>query len=499
MTPLMFLSLVGLVYSIVYLLDTLLRSHPSTSLWYLIKLRSLGLDVSLFQVKWSTARYNSTFQRLSQIHPRLVRVWYSLGAVFSSLLILPSVLLLLHSLHQHISPRHTNSTSSSDRVVLQPILPGVNLPPSELVYYLTSLLACSVYHETGHAVAAYNCGVRVLCAGLVVLAIFPAAYVELPTEQLQSMSHLHQLRVFSAGVWHNTVLAVFAWLLASTAPTLLSPGYAWGDGVMVVRVELGSSLEGPSGLMVGDVIKAIQGRPVNNIRDYKVVLAEVITRVQGGLCVEDELVQELRVTGGAKCCPSERTDSLCFTNIRTEQSDCLPVRTVYSRTGGRTCDSWDPFDSQEDVCGEKAACMVPQFGDNTTKLVMVRRREQKDFLFIGNPAEIYSYSEITEYVPKYSFLPLALPDMLVKLCNYMAAFSAALAVLNVVPSYLLDGQHMARVLVEMFLGSFTEKARTNVTIGVTVFGTVLIFTNILLGLKSVLTSGGDSLVSFSTV
>lgn len=490
----MFLAILGLVYSLMYLVDTLLRSHPSTSLRYLIKLRSLGLEISLFQVKWSTPRYNSTFQWMSQIHPALVRVWYSVGALVSTLLILPSILLLMHSLHQHLVPSDRNTTT--DRVVLQPVLPGVNLPTSELVYYLTSLLACSVYHETGHAVAAYNCGVKVLCAGLVVLAIFPAAYVELPTDQLQARSHLHQLRVFSAGVWHNIVLAGVAWLLASSAPNLLVASYVWGEGVAVVSVQVGSSLEGPSGMVEGDVVKAIQERHVNTIRDYKIVLADVINSVQGGLCVGEKIVEELVVTGGFKdkCCPSGRTDSLCFVSSRSGQGLCLPVRAVSNRTGGRTCQTWDPFHSPgEDLCGEQEDCLVPQFTDNTTKLVMVRRKEQKDFLFIGNPAEIYSYSEVTEYVPRFSFLPLCLPDMLVKLCNYMAAFSAALAVLNVVPSYLLDGQHMARVLVEMLMSSFSFKTRTNVTMGVTVFGSVLIFVNILLGLQSVLTSGAGSL------
>merc|ERR1719431_2110031 len=132
--------------------------------------------------------------------------------------------------------------------------------------------------------------------------------------------------------------------------------------------------------------------------------------------------------------------------------------------------------------------MVPQLADNTTKLVIVARKGGKNFLFIGNPAEIYTYAQVTDFVPKYSFLPLWLPDMLIKLCNFLAAFSAALAVLNVVPSYLLDGQHMARVLVEMMMVNYSSKTRINVTMGLTVCGSSLILINILLGLKSVLLS-----------
>jgi len=142
--------------------------------------------------------------------------------------------------------------------------------------------------------------------------------------------------------------------------------------------------------------------------------------------------------------------------------------------------------------------MVPQFTDNTTKLVIVTRKKPKDFLFIGNPAEIYSSTEVTAYVPKYSFLPLQLPDIVTKLSNYIATFSAGLAVLNVVPSYLLDGQHMIRVLVEMVMINFSQKNRINVTMSLTVLGSFLILINILLGLKSVLTAGPGSLVSFTT-
>ena len=34
-----------------------------------------------------------------------------------------------------------------------------------------------------------------------------------------------QLRVFSAGVWHNLVLGVAAWTTSTTLPTILSPLY----------------------------------------------------------------------------------------------------------------------------------------------------------------------------------------------------------------------------------------------------------------------------------
>ena len=54
MTPLELLSLLGILYSLLYIVDTLLRTNPSTSLRYLIRLRRLGLELSLFQVNMAS-------------------------------------------------------------------------------------------------------------------------------------------------------------------------------------------------------------------------------------------------------------------------------------------------------------------------------------------------------------------------------------------------------------------------------------------------------------
>ena len=96
------------------------------------------------------------------------------------------------------------------------------------------------------------------------------------------------------------------------------------------------------------------------------MLAEVVARVQGGLC---PCMEGVTVTSG-----SDRTDSLCtlYGQTRTKLStECIIGRC-------RSCYRKDPLDSQEDVCGEKPCCIVSQVGDNTTKLAKVWKREQKE-------------------------------------------------------------------------------------------------------------------------
>ena len=88
--------------------------------------------------------------------------------------------------------------------------------------------------------------------------VLPAAYVELPSSQLVCAPGWAQLRVYTAGVWHNTATAAAAWLLLLAAPALLRPLYSSAGGVAVVGVAPGSGAGGGAGLQPGDVITAVQ-------------------------------------------------------------------------------------------------------------------------------------------------------------------------------------------------------------------------------------------------
>ena len=91
-------------------------------------------------------------------------------------------------------------------------------------------------------------------------------------------------------------------------------------------------------------------------------------------------------------------------------------------------------------------CAQPVFPANSTKFVQIRREERKDFLFVGNPALIYTSIRTSKYCPRLNILPPLLPGMIERLLNYVVSFSLGLAVLNVVPSIMLDGHHMIGVI-----------------------------------------------------
>ena len=113
---------------------------------------------------------------------------------------------------------------------------------------------------------------------------------------------------------------------------------------------------------------------------------------------------------------------------------------------------------------------------HSIRLVIIERGGgEGHFIFVGSPAEIHQVDtptshtptatppptfilpfqsvELSSFSPRSPLLPLRLPSQLSKLLRYISSISLALALLNVVPSYLLDGQHMVPYLLLLLIFS----------------------------------------------
>jgi len=145
--------------------------------------------------------------------------------------------------------------------------------------------------------------VHVLGAGVVLLLVFPAAFVDVATEELLDKSATAQIRVFGAGVWHNLVLGGIARIGVSFLPFLLWPFYTSGDGMVVVGVKDNSGVAGPAGLSVGDIILSVQGRNISSAFDWSTSLSNIVVDGGGGLCLRKKiLVKSVSKIGSKVCC-----------------------------------------------------------------------------------------------------------------------------------------------------------------------------------------------------
>ena len=132
---------------------------------------------------------------------------------------------------------------------------------------------------------------------------------------------------------------------------------------------------------------------------------------------------------------------------------CLPVR-LASNSSVQFCKNKDTEDSENSnfsCFDDYHECVKPVLPYLYEKLwLMKRRKDQKDFLFIGFSTDLLSGIEIlSDYVPKYDIFDIFWPILIEKGLYYTCSFSLALALINIVPCVMLDGQFIIKTLMQI--------------------------------------------------
>ncbi|KAK7494826.1 hypothetical protein BaRGS_00013953 [Batillaria attramentaria] len=467
-------------WSSLYLLDAFLKSKKSSSRQYLHFLDKTGLSVSICQLRWYSPAFNRCFLRLGQWRPAFLRLWFTAGVFFALVTMLLSVFLL------SLLAFNTVRQKPVEQQVLTPVMPGVNLPSSQIWYYLLTLLVCGILHEVGHAVAAVREQVRVNGFGLFMLIMYPGAFVDLSSEHLQVVSPLRQLRIYCAGVWHNFIIVVTAILILWSLPVVLLPFYSTGHAVAITSVAENSAVSGPRGLIVGESLTGVGDCQVRSVEDWHECILTSMKEPSLGHCLPVHLIKELNTTpknwsqpleGEIDCCNMTSDTHLCFLyHTRTSQHAhfaCLPARTTTDR----------PVCKLQSDCylpGTEVACVYPSV-DNETKLLRVFHGRRPPLLFLGHPLDLFYSVSVSQYVPNSSLVPLNLPYVVETFCKYLISLSGALVILNVVPCYALDGQFICHAFIELALRSSVPDPdlRGAIYTLIILFGTLLLALNVI--------------------
>ncbi|XP_024136193.1 membrane-bound transcription factor site-2 protease [Oryzias melastigma] len=485
--PLLVCVLAG--WCVVYLTDTLLRSSSTHRLSYETWLSSRGLVVSPFHVRWQTTMFNRLFAYCARIQPRVLHLWFSSGLVFGVGAMLGSVVLLVRTLQQTYAQMTTDNPRMGTQQALQVVVPGVNLPTSQLVYFFTALLLSGVVHELGHAVAALREQVRVNGFGVFLFVLYPGAFVDLFTTHLNLVSPAQQLRIFCAGVWHNFVLCVAALAFLFLMPVFLFPLYSTGGGALVTEVVQGSAADGSRGLSVGDIVTALEDCPVRGVEDWTGCLSRLSGSPQTGYCVPAAGLHPSwahgrafkRLDGTMDCCSNSSLTDLCFSFSGADSSReyaCIPVRKMV--TGTRVCRSDSDCASRS---GAASVCVTPSL-ENQTRFIRVTHPPNTHMLFVGYLPHLQHAVSLTNFIPRFSFLLFDVPVFLETFCKYVVSLSGALAVVNSVPCFALDGQWMLNALLEATLVTVVTDRQKRELLGffVLLAGSALLAANVALGL-----------------
>uniref|UniRef100_A0A8B9KZ98 Membrane-bound transcription factor site-2 protease n=1 Tax=Astyanax mexicanus TaxID=7994 RepID=A0A8B9KZ98_ASTMX len=472
----------------VYLLDTALRSSTSMKSSYESWLTSNGLSLSPFHIRWHTSLFNRLFARCSHFNPCFLYVWFSAGMVFGIVAMFGSVVLLGRTLMQTLAHMMAETPEGTHEQVLQVVVPGVNLPVSQLAYFFIAILVSGLIHEFGHGVAALREQVRLNGFGMFMFVIYPGAFVDLFTTHLNLISPVQQLRIFCAGVWHNFMLCVAAVCFLLLLPFLLFPFYYTGAGALITEVVEDSPSSGPRGLFVGDLVTRMEDCSVKGVEDWHSCIQQLSHQPQSGYCVPTATLQLSRAAGRAykrldgtmECCSNSSMTDLCFAysnNLESRLFACLPARKTIEAS--RTCRT--NADCQVDF--SPSLCVIPSL-ENQTRLIRVKHPPQADMLFVGYPSHLQFSVSLTNFVPRLGFLHLDLPVMLETLSKYLVSLSGALAVVNAVPCFALDGQWMLTAFLEATLCSLIPEKSNRELLGFFILlgGSTLLAANVALGL-----------------
>ncbi|KAK7789542.1 hypothetical protein R5R35_010321 [Gryllus longicercus] len=482
MDPLNILIIIGLLHCALFFLDTFFKSCSHYP--YLYFLQNTGLQIEAFKIRWFTTAFNRIIQKWGTWHPKLLQCWFTVGSWFS-LGLLPLATYVIIKASIDLWQTDGDGVVSQQTLVLEPMVPGLNLPLSDLGYYAITLVTCSIVHEVGHAIAAVREDVHISGLGVLLVLVLPIAYVHLNTEQLQALPPKRQLRILCAGIWHNVVLTVGAAVLLALLPLLFYPAFDSGSGVAVQSIDMGSPVLGVTGLRSGDRVVAVNQCEVLDSDSWYTCIVQAVKQPSPGYCISAELVKEhdesipvrQLAAGAVECCGPRSSDHLCFEYLEGEegtlelpQHSCLPGRIV--------------VEAAELMCGaardctQGLHCMVPSL-ENNTKLVRIERLDAKVVLFLGHPAEVYRTVVVSDYVPLYFFISSSIPEVVTRLCKYITIFSAGLAVINVIPCFGLDGQYIVRALADFLLGKRIphKSVRHAIALFMTIAGTFFLFLN----------------------
>jgi len=178
-----------------------------------------GLRVGVLTLYWFSPR---TSERLDRVAARPVwRLWTDLGVAALLVVQVAGLAIVAFSAAQALGQESATALNEPANAVA---VPGMNafMPLASAPYVVAALLAATVVHEGGHALACRSARVPVREWGLALfLGVVPLAGYVMPGEELDTASVRTRLRIYAVGVFHNLLLAgaAFAVLLAPVTAT----------------------------------------------------------------------------------------------------------------------------------------------------------------------------------------------------------------------------------------------------------------------------------------
>ncbi|CAJ2636118.1 unnamed protein product [Trifolium pratense] len=491
--------------------NTLLPLHtPSSSS------NHLSNTISFFYCDYKFTSFNKPLFNFGRKYSNFFRLWFSIGLGFALSAMLGVTLVMLWELAIALNlcgeSNEIRSLISELLFGFPNLLSGFTLSFADAGYICISTIISVFLHEFGHALAAASEGIQIEYIAIFIAVLFPGALVAFNDELVQASQHLTALRVYSAGIWHNAVCCAACGLTLFLLPLLLFPLYSSGHGAMVLDVPPTSPLFGY--LAPGDVIISVDNVPIRNAQEwlklntltYDTQLKNVnisqhtgdlgVLNNRKGYCVPSLVMEASKITElleNQHVCPRELSTFVkisCSDNItlddghsETDLSNgrrniyCLNAKDVVKLD--KCGDGWGLATSKGSSCScsQDEFCLAPvqepgmvwveitysslshECLHEENRLPVSNSSDLEEtncgatFIFAGDVISMAHSIHLTSYQPRWGPNIVAyFPNFLERILIWTFHVSLALALLNGLPVYFLDGES----ILEATLSHFTS-------------------------------------------
>lgn len=235
-----------------------------------------------------TKRFTNIIDRIARISPSFWKIVGSIAVVICSVA-------MVYGTYVMIQTAYLVYTGVITQPGLQIALP---IPSSQMAvgpgyigipfwFWIITVAIILIPHEAFHGVIARAQKIKLKNVGLLLLAIFPGAFVEPDEKQVKKSKLITKLRIFAAGTFINMIIGLLVILLAQYL--LWAPNI---NGIIITNVNQ-TSPAGYLGIKPGTIIESINGTKLTmGFSNYAFLVlmipnsnAENITSVMSSLIV----------------------------------------------------------------------------------------------------------------------------------------------------------------------------------------------------------------------
>jgi membrane-associated protease RseP (regulator of RpoE activity) len=226
------------------------------------------IDVKYVLFMRRTKRFSGIIDRIANISPRF---WKALGAIG----IIVCLFMMANGVYSMFYTAYLVYTGVITRPAVQIALPSLESQVSvspfiigiPFWFWIIVIAVIMIPHEIFHGIMSRADKIRLKDVGVMLLAIFPGAFVEPDEKQLEKSKIITKLRIFSAGTFANLIIGFSIIILVQSL--LWAPNI---DGIAITRVNNNTPAYS-LGLKEGMVLQSINGKPMTmSFSDYSYLI-----------------------------------------------------------------------------------------------------------------------------------------------------------------------------------------------------------------------------------